>query len=91
MVKSLKNKLVNKFGSRAVKVVGTAGIVGATAVPAAFAEAGASSLATDAGTVTTMATSVMGLFTIYPLNIILAMGLLGGVIGVVAKLKRRAK
>lgn len=91
MVKSLKNKLVNKFGSRAVKVVGTAGIVGATAVPAAFAETGASSLASDAGTVTTMATSVMGLFTTYPLNIILAMGLLGGVIGVVAKLKRSAK
>lgn len=91
MVKSLKNKLVNKFGSRAVKVVGTAGIVGATAVPAAFAEAGSSTLATDAGTVTTMATSVMGLFTTYPLNIILAMGLLGGVIGVVAKLKRSAK
>lgn len=91
MVKSLKNKLVNKFGSRAVKVVGTAGIVGATAVPAAFAETGANSLTTDAGTVTSMATSVMGLFTTYPLNIILAMGLLGGVIGVVAKLKRSAK
>lgn len=91
MVKKFKKQVFSKFARRAFEVATTASAISSALAVSAFAETGASTLATDAGTVTTMATSVMGLFTTYPLNIILAMGLLGGVIGVVAKLKRSAK
>lgn len=89
-MKELKNKLVGfcKDRKRVLKM-SVVMCLSMLSCITAFADT-TNTLTTDASTVTSMATSVMGLFSTYPLNIILAMGLLGGVIAVVRKLKRSA-
>lgn len=90
MVEQIKNKVIEKVGVKRVAKVATGVAVGVTAAAPAFADTASNTLVTDAGTITSMATNVMSLFGTYPLNIILAMCLLGGVIGVVSQLKNAA-
>lgn len=89
--------IVSNFKSKVSSLIQSKKLTSAAVVSSALACTGvtcfaevSNTLSTDVSTITGITTSVIELFGSYPLNIVLALSLIGGIIGVFRKLRRAA-